>query len=247
MTVRFLPEQDEEAAYRAHLLSLAFATTYRRQDETLRRGARQPRYRGGPDLAWFARRQELGERQAMAAQSKVLADALEEWPRLGGLIDHPYRVSVACAAPAWPVASTRAPWRLIAAPRSEPGVVLLAALAGKLRQSLPLRAMSPYQRDVVAGHTAASVLVREPAFADHIDELLRQVGRLVFPARAERPRFIRETQELVSQFGDQPPGEIERLVDGMAKGRLDRLHRAWLRDFFVPRGFALKDWVAQAR
>ncbi len=247
MIRQFVPAQDLEVAHRAHLLGLLHPSGYRRQDDTLRRGARLPRYRGGDDRSWFERRQRLGESAAMAEQAEAIASALDAWPRVEGLLAPTIELTVACAAPAWPVSATRRPWRVVVAPRTAPGVVLVAALAGSLRSFLKLRAIPWYQRDLIAGHCAASLLVREPAFADRVDDLLRDIGLLFFPARAERARFSDELRDLVARHGDQPPGEIERLVDGLAKGRLDRLHRAWLRDFFTPRGTVLKDWVARQR
>lgn len=71
-----------------------------------------------------------------------------------------------------------------------------------------------------------------------LEPVLEAVVRELFPPQHRQEELERLVRALVPEL-DQPPGEIERAIRGMGRRRADRVHRAWLRGFFVPRGLRI--------
>ena len=70
-----------------------------------------------------------------------------------------------------------------------------------------------------------------------LDGLLIDTTRSLIPPQHRADEIERRIASLARRgLIDQPPGEIERTIHGLGRRRPDRLHRAWLRGFFVPRG-----------
>jgi hypothetical protein len=84
------------------------------------------------------------------------------------------------------------------------------------------------------------VLVRAGAVGEGLDRLLVDVVQHVLPPQHRAETLTRRIQKLADRgLFDQPPGEIERTLHGLGRRRADRVHRAWQRAFFVPRGVTI--------
>ncbi len=239
-----------EAGYRLHRLGLAdkaFEVTpgYLRTEEILRRGARvrMPApatwanvYEAltgddapGDDRAWYRRRFEAGE--GREAEALVAAVA----PYWDG--DLAFVVSPALRAMPF-----MGPELVATGPGLPDTLALLGAAALSIKDAvlgaLPEELMAE-TRHFTLLMAAGSVLVKRLPDA-HIDKLLVDTTRLLIPPQHRENLIEKRILSLSNRnLLDQPPGEIERTIHGLQRRRADRLHRAWLRGFFVPRGVVL--------
>lgn len=197
------------------------------------------------ERAWFSARWALGDR---AAAREGAARVVREARALGGegaegaervsrlLGGAPIRV-LASAVVAGAVA--HAETRRCAVGLTAPGgLAVLAWLAARLTPHLGLPAnLEPPLANLVAVHTAATLYLRVSDLDQAGTEaLLKTAGRALLPARGDEDRARDEIWALAREVLDQPPGEVGRMASGWHRGRTDRLHRAWQRGFFVPRG-----------
>ncbi len=118
--------------------------------------------------------------------------------------------------------------------------VLLACIASCLRHQLNLQLPSPFDSHVLELHIAATVLISRPAFKDHVDPLLNQVGKTLLPQPGSEGIAQAQLERLAETTLEQAHGEVQRIASGMHMGRTDRLHRAWSRGFFLPRNTTLE-------
>lgn len=251
-----------EVGYRLHRLGLvagAFEVTpgYRRAEEQLRRAARvrlptEVGWRsvaealGGDgadeaDRAWFMRRRELGEGREGAALAQAVGAIACPWQpaRQVWFVASPALRDVPCLAP-----STAEACGAGAVVASGPGLTASLGLLGAcaleveeaVRAGLPGE-LGPETVRFVALMVAGSVLVAAGLEGAALDALLIDTTRGLIPPQHRADEIERRIAGL-SRRGliDQPPGEIERTIHGLGRRRADRLHRAWLRGFFVPRG-----------
>jgi len=273
---RFAPTEDRALAHGVHLLALAdgsHAVTpgYARNDARLRASikARPPALdptslpsfadllagAAPPDLdvAWFDRRWDtVGERESATREAARVAREADETP-LGALLGG-WTVQLAVAtglrAGAWPRPFD--PESRVGAVATGPGtpgaLAALAAVGARLPLDERVAALLPEDRDQVRLHCAGSVLALELGDGPEMTTLLEAVADALLPPQHQGRRVV-EMIERVRAAGllDQPPGEIERLAQGMARRYPDRLHRAWLRGFFVPRGQDARSWLASLR
>lgn len=126
-------------------------------------------------------------------------------------------------------------------PAVPPELLILGATALCLDEPLRERfaGLSPATRQfgtLMAAGTAFLVLAPQTPL---LEAMLKVVVRDVLPPQHRADEVHAHIKRLAPLL-DQPPGEIERTMHGLGRNRADRLHRAWLRGFFVPRGFALE-------
>jgi len=253
-----------EVGYRLHRLGLAsrgFEVTpgYLRAEEQLRRVVRlrlPPAVEwssvaealGGAgasevpaDWAWFLKRRALGEGREAEALVLALGGIDSPWQpqREVAFVVSPALRGVPCLARVTAVACGGG--QLVACGPGMPASLgLLGACALTVEEAvsggLPDE-LEPATRRFVACMVAGSVLVRAGLGGQALDGLLVDVTRLLIPPQHRADETERRIGALVKRgLIDQPPGEIERTIHGLARRRADRLHRAWLRGFFVPRG-----------
>jgi hypothetical protein len=262
-------ESRRDLAYRLHLLGLGGAgddvpPSYRRAEETLRRGARVPmpaaadlpqtveQALSGPvdarDRSWFERRAQSGEAaevERIEGKLQVSIDGL--WPR--PLPTEPLALLVVSpAVRPLPLIVSRDGERplICAGPEASPEVLVLAALVLPFVTSLEAHiSAAPVPKRISAAARRFAILMVGGSLLHEaapptavLDQILVSVVRDVLPPQhrgEEVERWIKQVTPLL----DQPPGEIERTIHGLARRRADRGHRAWVRRFFVPRGYPL--------
>ena len=118
------------------------------------------------------------------------------------------------------------------------GTTLTESLLPAVLGALPEELMAE-TRHFTLLMAAGSVLVKRLPDA-HVDKLLVDTTRLLIPPQHRENLIEKRILSLSNRnLLDQPPGEIERTIHGLQRRRADRLHRAWLRGFFVPRGVEL--------
>jgi hypothetical protein len=195
------------------------------------------------DTTWFDRRWTGGEDVAMGqAAERIVAEAvpISDGGLLGGewaLVATPVLAGSAVACP-------RAQ-RVGIGPRCHGVLAVLTAVATQLPKAMTSEPLEAEDRRLVRLHTAASAILRRagddealrPSIAAAVDSLLPRIG--------ERDAFGVRVRRIAERCLDQPPGEIERIADGLARGQASRLHRAWRRGFFVPAEFDLDQWLSE--
>lgn len=258
-------ESRRELGYRLHLFGLTGSgdevpPSYRRAEEALRRAARVPFPRDellprtldealvGPvemrDMAWFERRAQAGEAAEVERAEARLVEAVHGlWP--DGAPEVPVATLVVSPAlrplPLLVGGEGGARPLILAGPEVSPEVLLLAALvlphAARLETGYlaSVRDVTPAARRFAVLMVGGSLLhYREPPSA-LLDQVLKSVVQEVLPPQHRGDEVARWINSMASCL-DQPPGEIERTIHGLARRRADRVHRAWVRRFFVPRG-----------
>ena len=251
-----------EVGYRLHRLGLmdgAFEVTpgYRRAEEQLRRAARVrlPAAVGwksvgealagdgadDSDRAWFQRRRELGEGREAPELARAVAAIVCPWQpaREVGFVVSPALRDVPCPAPRTAAACGGGPV-VASGPGMPASLGLLGACALEVEEvvssGLPEQ-LGPETARFVAWMVAGSVLVSAGLEGAALDGLLIDTTRTLIPPQQRADEIERRIASLARRgLIDQPPGEIERTIQGLGRRRPDRLHRAWLRGFFVPRG-----------
>lgn len=193
---------------------------------------------------WFDRRWRGGEESSMRERGATLAEAVARFDLGTALRGHlPLELQTSPALMPLAVASWGPRVRVVAGPTAPAGVVLLAAIAALVARDLPLADDPPGIRALIHHHLAGAVAVRIPTLAADVEVLLND-ARGLLPQRQGSARFAERVRSLASRL-PQAHGEVERIAEGLAAGRTDRMHRAWLRAFFAPRGFDLDAWVSR--
>jgi len=246
------PVADAEVAYRLHLLGLAggfeVLPAYLRTEERLR----SPVPRGlvtwatvdealaaaaapDADRAWFTRRWEAGEDGLFAPVAAGLSALVEDmgWRRALDV-----DVGVVVSPALRPLPALAATSALVAV-----GVGCQAPLVGLGVVAVARRAEAMFPADLPAEtRRFAALMAAGTAALEHLtgaalDALLVDVVHHVLPPQHRGEEVARHVGALTARrLLDQPPGEIERTIHGLARRRADRVHRAWTRGFFVPRG-----------
>jgi hypothetical protein len=191
------------------------------------------------DEAWFTRRWELGEEHAVAMASRKIAGQAESLGTFGLTLEDEVNIT-ASAAIRWGVAVGP---KLLVSIAGSGYHALLSCIASSLRPLLALPTLSGFDRHVLELHVAATVLISIPAFETHIDPLLAGIGRDLLPKPGSEAIARTQLARLAELALEQAHGEVERIASGMHQGRTDRLHRAWLRGFFIPKGLTLEHLV----
>jgi hypothetical protein len=197
------------------------------------------------DAKWFERRWSLGEKESCATQSKRLAEEASALP-MGDLLGGTTFQVTASTAIGWAYGTTT-PHVVVAGLRTSGYMVALATIAAKLRPDLPQNnELTPYLRYLAEIHLAATALIRIPAFDSHVEALLTTAGKQLRPFKGGEGQARRWIRRIARIYLDQPPGEIGKITAGLHQNRTDRLHRAWSRGFFIPKGFNLTEWMASS-
>ncbi len=239
------PEAAFEVGYRLHRLGLAgtaFEVTpgYLRTEEQLRRAmrVRLPPPATWQDLAealsgedapiddraWYRRRFEAGEGREAETLSP-LSDAV-------AFVVSPALRTMPFIAPGIVATGPGLPHTLAALGVAAHGIAEL--ILGALPEAL-----TPATRHFTLLMAAGSVLVKTLP-DEQIEALLVDVTRVLIPPQHRENLIEKRILSLSNRnLLDQPPGEIERTIHGLQRRRPDRLHRAWMRGFFVPRGVVL--------
>jgi hypothetical protein len=256
-----------EAGYRLHRLGLAgsgFEVTpgYARAEEQLRRVTRlrlppsvpwesvaaalggEPASEDAADRAWYLRRREAGEGREAAPLAAAVEGLATGWRPAGevAFVVSPALRTLPCLA-SRTAAACGGSATVAAGPGLPPSLGLLGAAAlgveEVVRSGLPEEL--PFETvHFVVCMVAGSRLVHAGLEGAALETLLTDATRLLLPPQHREGVIERRIQSLVRhRLIDQPPGEIERTIHGLARRRADRLHRAWLRWFFVPRGVSL--------
>jgi len=233
----YRPKVDADVAYRLHRLAIdspddaRVARGYARQDKALRRGAQD-------DRTWFDRRFSLGEEASMTEASRVLAQELDGlgWPLPKGWGD-----TTVQRTPALRVVDVSVDSQHVATGGRAPAELVMVGLHGaRYRELVEAQDdLSEADRTLLELHLGATFLVQTQPPRVDIDQLMTTAGRALLPLRGEEEAGRVFLQRLGDTCLDQPPGEIARIASGFHSGRTDRLHRAWERGFFVPRGAKL--------
>ena len=273
---RFRAEVDIHLAHGVHLLALTGASHavppgYARGDGRLRAalGERAPEIApesvpslqeilaGGAepsaDAAWFERRWvTAGEADSCRRDAERVATEAEATPT-GGLLSG-WTVTVVAATGlrvgAWPRSADPDGRRAaVAVGHGTPGAVAaLAAIAARIPVDPRLAALPQEDVDLVRLHCAGSTLAAALGDVPEIGAVLAAVVDTLLPPQHQGRRTVDMIARLrAADLLDQPPGEIERLGKGLARRYADRLHRAWLRGFFVPRGQDAHAWARALR
>lgn len=244
-----------QASYHGlHLWALqggeGLAPAYARQDRRLRRTAKLPAPETEgfeparlweddvalADEAWFERRWEGGEREASEGAAEVLVQAMD-----GAVFgDRAVEVGVSNAAGPLGVAWAR-PWVGLFAPGCPPAVATLALLAASLEAVMPLEGMAAHEAHGLRVHVAATAWIGRPEVQGGLDAHLAALTPVLCAPVGHPDAFSARFGRWAARL-DQAPGEIGRIHDGMVARRSDRMHRAWMRGFFVPAGVDLAAW-----
>ena len=195
------------------------------------------------DGGWFEKRWMLGEDEAVRETSERIAKDANELGTFGLNLLEQYELT-ASAAIRYSLASEST---ILVSMKGSAYHVLLAGIAAKARPLLALSDLSYFDRHVLELHVASTILIACNEFSEHVDQLLHHVGRDLLPQPGSEGIAQAQLQRLAETVLEQPHGEVERIASGMHQGRTDRLHRAWSRGFFLPRGVNLEQLLASFR
>lgn len=188
------------------------------------------------DRAWFERRWEGGEREASEGAAAALVQAMD-----GAVFgDRTVEVGVSNAAGPLGVA-WRQPWVGLVPPGCSPALATLSLLAADLEAVMPLEGMTAPEAHEFRVHVAATAWIGRAEVRGELDTHLAALTPLLCAPMGHPDAFSARFGRWAAQL-DQAPGEIGRIHDGMVARRSDRLHRAWVRGFFVPAGVDLPAW-----
>lgn len=198
------------------------------------------------DAEWFATRWTAGEEEGMATHAARIAAEANAVPS-GALL--PVDASIlTIASPTLsraPVAIT-SPWVAAVSPRA-PGIALvLVAIGARLAPALGPLDLDARDTDLLRALLAASALDRAIGGDEALDPWLPLIAATWLPAPSDVGIFMATIHRIASRALDQPPGEVDRIAEGLAHRRISRLRRALRRAFFAPRGFDVDAWVARA-
>lgn len=248
--MRFDGRYDVNVAYAWHRVATdtrddpRVSVGYRRKDESLRKAAR-----AADDLQWVTKRGEMGESTTLTAIAATAAGVLTEldWPMpelpadIAGA-EGEAAVPVYCASPlrlAWWHSNGAGFAGLCVGPRSVPELALLAWHAYEDWPFLDAWPMADADRYLLALHLGATRLLRLGLTSEQLDRLLTTAGAALLPLRGREEAGRAFLHRVAKACLDQPYGEIERIASGFHSARTDRVHRAWERGFFVPRGLTI--------
>lgn len=199
--------------------------------------------RVGWDAAWFDLRWEGGERDGMTAAAEAVAKAASEIPH-GGLLGEPWSLIASPVlgglAAACPVAR-----RVGLGPHSHGIMAVLTAIGVRLLHAMPLGGLNAEERRHVSLHVAASAILMATGDEEALTPWLAHAITFLLPLAAGREDYNTMLRGVAARILDQPPGEVERISEGLCRGQASRLQRAWRRGFFVPAEFDLVTWVHQ--
>jgi len=258
-----------EAGYRLHRLGLAsegceVTPGYARTEEQLRRSVRvrlPPKATwscvaealsgeaapeaGESDRGWYQRRFEAGEGKEAAGIAAAVAGLDTRWrpAREVTFVVSPALRGMPCFArvvrPEWGTQGGV----VAAGPGMPASLWLLGAVALGIEEvvmsALP-EDLPDETRHFVVCMVAGSVLLAAGIGVGALDAVLADTTRVLVPPQ-HRDGVIEKRIYSLEKRGllDQPPGEIDRTIHGLGRRRADRLHRAWQRGFFVPRGLVV--------
>jgi len=239
------PRVDAELGYRLHLLGLAGGSLevqpgYLRTEEKLRKQV--PRGLVGwltvdealaasdvpaSDRAWFDKRWAMGEGTEATTLAASIAALGWDVSIDAALVVSPALRALPCLAPTTRTVAVGA--------GTLPTLAALGGVALDLEARYPAALAADTKR--FAAWMWAGSLVTPRLASDALDRLLIDATQYLLPPQHRQDELEHHVLVLArAKLLDQPPGEIERTIHGLGRRRADRLHRAWTRGFFVPRG-----------
>ncbi len=196
------------------------------------------------DAAWFDMRWDNGEREGMQSASNRVTDEAEEIPH-GGLLAPSWRLVtspvLAGTSAACPLAK-----RVGVGPRAQGILAVLTAIGVQLGQAMQLDELNAFERRHLSLHVAATAVLRACKDEEALTPWLAHALTFLAPLPSAREAYNATLRGVAARILDQPPGEVERISEGLCRGQAPRLHRAWRRGFFVPASFDLDEWVTQS-
>jgi hypothetical protein len=196
------------------------------------------------DSPWFERRWTSGEDVAMGqAAERVVAEATLIAD--GGLLPGGWSLVATPVLARCAVACPRVQ-RVGIGPRCDGILAVLTAVASRLPPDMDPEPLDPEERRLVRLHTAATAILRQVGDDEALRPSIAAAVRALLPRPGERDAYGARVRRIAERGLDQPPGEIERIADGLARGQASRLHRAWRRGFFVPAEFDLDQWLSDS-
>ena len=192
------------------------------------------------DTDWFLERWQLGEGAALHTQSNTLVEGLVTLD-LNELFDTTIHVQASTAVGGSPLAIS-SPALVVAQPSSSVKAIVVVALGAQVETVMPSSPLSDEDRRWQSQFIAASMIrhhLGELCFTNWLKPLLAHfVGRFTHTSA-----LIQRVETIANATLDQPPGEIERIGLGLARGLESRLDRALRRAFFTPSDDAMQRWI----
>ncbi len=204
------------------------------------------------DLPWFERRQAQGEeaeaartQERLVGEVNALLDSMVGGAGAEGIGAGSVRLVISPALRPIPSlcphgdAASGTPI-IAAGPDVSAELLFLAVVAMPFADEVEQRfERAPFAaRRLAKLMVGGSRIVRASPSDALIERVLVAVVHELLPPQHRQVELEKMIRKLVPEL-DQPPGEIERAIKGMGRRRADRVHRAWLRGFFVPRGMVL--------
>ena len=194
-----------------------------------------------------AARQRAQGLAVLSALPRVVLEEASTWPRQGaaggGTGEHgeePASPALAGTSAACPVAR-----RVGVGPRAEGIMAVLTAVGTQLSGVMPLEGLNAFERRHLSLHVAATAILKACDDDEALTPWLAHALTFLAPLPSAREAYNATLRGVAARVLDQPPGEVERICEGLCRGQAPRLHRAWRRGFFVPSSFDLEKWVAQ--
>ena len=192
------------------------------------------------DRQWFDLRWTAGEEEAMKEAAQRIAAEAAEIPH-GGLLKDPWTV-VASPVLAGTAVACAVVQRVGIGPRGHGVLAVLTAVAAKLGAALQVEQLEAAERRCLLVHCAASAVLTATDDDEALSSWIAQAVAALLPLPADRDAYSKMVRRIAAECLDQPPGEIERIADGLGRAQATRLLRAWRRGFFVPANFDLRAW-----
>lgn len=193
------------------------------------------------DAEWFELRWESGERDGMTEAARQIAQSATPIPT-GGLLEPSWRLITSPVLAGTSAACARVR-RVGTGPRAEGLLAVLTAIGVQLRGAMSLEGLNAKERRLVSLHVAASAILRATGDDEALTPWLAHALTFLAPVPSAREGHNAMIRGIAAQALDQPPGEVERISDGLCRGQAQRLHRAWRRGFFIPASFDLDAWL----
>ena len=197
------------------------------------------------DAEWFDVRWNGGEREAMEAAAQRIVEEARLIPD-GGLVSEGWAVIASPTLAGLSAACPRSK-RVGVGPRSEALLAVLTAVGVELGLAMPLHDLNRQERRYLCLQVAASAILEATGDEEALSPWLAHALTFLSPVPSGREAHNAMIRGMAARLLDQPPGEIERISEGLCRAQAPRLHRAWRRGFFVPRDFDLAGWVKTRR
>ena len=193
------------------------------------------------DETWFEVRWSLGEAEATEQLALRLCERAAE------VVLHPpltssITVYASMAVGRHPLVSATGDWMVVGPDTSALGMWLYhdaAILKARLPESVKL---SPLAINFWALGQAVT-LIKHQLSEDAFKEITGRLGALWTPVSMSPAIIDGAVRAIAKAHLDQPPGEVGRIAEGLAKRLNSRIDRAARRGFFIPPPQTLEQWL----